>query len=91
MIAGLTAQQIRDKLDHDHRSANLLAHVVCSAYWGGTGVALRELDGLDQDNWKIAKGIMEYRRQPDWSDAAFYALACWCRVRHNLGQWSHEE
>lgn len=90
MIAGLTAQQIRDKLDQDHWSARLLAHVVCSAYWGGAGVDLRELDGLDQDNWKIAKAIMEYRRQPEWSDAEFCALACWCRIRHDLGQWNHE-
>lgn len=91
MIANLTGQQMRDKLDQDHWSARLLAHVVCSAYWGGAGVDLRKLDGLDADNWALAKAVMEYRRLPGWSDAEFYALACWCRVRHDLTQWSYEQ
>jgi hypothetical protein len=91
MIANMTGRQIREKLDQDHSSSRILAHVVCSAYWGGAGVDLRKLDGLDAANWAIAKAIMEYRRQPGWSDAEFYALACWCRIRHELQQWSHEQ
>lgn len=91
IIANLTSQQIRDKLDQDHWSAKLLSEVVCSCYWGGAGVDLRELDRLDADNWTLAKAIMEYRRQPAWNDESFWSLAVWCRTRHQLAQWAKAE
>lgn len=86
-IAGNTAQQIKDKLDTEHWASKLLSEVVCSSYWGGAGVDLRECDRLDQGNWELAKGIMEYRRQEGWNDEAFYSLAMWCKTRHRLAQW----
>ena len=91
MITELNAKQIRDNLDDDHWSARLLAEIVCSSYWGGAGVDLRELDRLDTDNWRQAVAIMGYRRTPGWDDAEFYALACWCRTRHHLAQWGKAE
>lgn len=90
MIAGMIGKQIRDKLDNSHWSSRLLARVVCSSYWGGAGVDLRELDRLDADNWQLAVAIMGYRRTPGWDDAEFYALACWCRIRHDLKEWIAE-
>lgn len=87
MIATLAPEQIRAKLDADHWASKLLAEVVCSTYWGGAGVDLRELDRLDADNFALAVAIMGYRRTPGWDDAEFYALACWSRDRHHLGPW----
>lgn len=91
MIANLTQQQIRDRLDMDHWAAKLLAEVVCSAYWGGHGVDLRELDRLDADNFALAVGVMGHRRTPGWDDAEFYALACWSRIRHDLNEWVKDD
>jgi hypothetical protein len=86
-IAGRTPQQIRAMIDTDHWASKLLAEVVCSSYWGGAGVDLRELDRLDADNFALAVGIMGYRRTPGWDDTEFYALACWSCDRHDLPQW----
>lgn len=79
-----TILDLRDKLDTDHWSAKLVAEVVCSTYWGRTGVSLRELDRLDDENFQLAMDVMAYRRTQHWNDSKFYALACWCRVRHEL-------
>jgi hypothetical protein len=87
MIAKLTPEQIRAKLDTDSEASKLLARVVCSTYWGDTGIDLRELDKLDADNFALVIGIMGHRRTPEWSDDEFYDLASWCRTRHHLEQW----
>ena len=88
MIAGLAPEQIFDKLNNDYASSKLLAEVLCSVYWGGHGVDLRELDRLDAENFALALGIMGHRRTPGWDDDEFYALASCCRIRHDLEQWA---
>lgn len=90
MIAGLTGKEIRDKLDTDDQPARLLAEIVCSTYWGGGSTDLRELAGLNSSNRALADAIMCSRTAPGWNDSEFFALACWCRIRHNLSQWSKE-
>ncbi len=84
LIAGLDGKQLRDKLDGDHWSQQLLADVVCSTYWGFSRVSLQELGKLDAEDWQIAIEIMGYRRTPQWNDSKFYALAIWCKTRHQL-------
>ena len=93
MIAVFTPKQIRDRLDMDHWEAKLLAEVVCSTYWGGGCVDLRELDRLDRldsKTFNLALDIMSHRSMPEYDNAEFYALACWCRSRHDLKQWVKE-
>lgn len=87
LIAELNGQQLRDKLDGDHWSQKFLAQVVCSTYWGGAGVDLRELCRLDAENWQIAIEIMSYRRIPQWDDEKFWALAVWCKTQHKLKEY----
>ncbi len=91
MIAVLDEDEMHARLHGDHWITKLLAEVVCSTYWGGAGVDLRELDRLDADNWALAVAIMGYRRTPRWSDNEFCALAVWCRDEHHLDQWRKEE
>ena len=90
IIDGFDEQQIRARLDTDHWAGKLLAEIVCSTYWVGAGVDLREMDRLDASNWRLALAIMGYRRVRGWSDEGFWSLACWCRVRHQLAQWGQE-
>lgn len=89
MINGLTGQELRDRLDGDHWSAKLLAEVVCSTYWGRVGVVLKDLGGLDESNWDLAVSIMAYRREnANWTDEGFWALATWCKTRHDLQHYT---
>jgi hypothetical protein len=87
MIATLTPGQIRAKIDADSEASKLLAMVVCSMYWGGSKIDLRELERLDADNWTLAVAIMGCRRKPAWSDNELRELALWCRDRQHLEQW----
>lgn len=87
LIAGLNDKTLRDKLRGDHWSQKLLAQIICSVYWGGVGVDLRELDRLDSENWQIAIEIMSYRRTSQWDDEKFWALAVWCKTSHKLAEY----
>lgn len=57
MISG----QIRAKIDNSNEVSKLLANVVCSAYWGRTGVELGELDKLDAENFALTIGSIDER------------------------------
>ena len=91
MITELTLLQIQTKIDSDHWASKILAEVVCSTYWGGSGVDLRELDRLSADNYALAIGIIGYRRASNCRDASFYDLACWSCDRHGLRQWQDHD
>jgi hypothetical protein len=90
-IGNLTEADIRNRIDTDHWSSKLLAEIVCSTYWGGVGVDLKELDRLHASNWKLAMDVMSYRRVTGWSDEKFYALACWCRIQHDLMAYKNSD
>lgn len=91
MIGNLTAQQIRDRLDNDDQSSITLSKIVCSEYWNQKPYSRNDLYSLDADSLELAKAIMNDRMKPERNDAEIHALACWCRIRHNLTQWSHCE
>ena len=91
MIGNLTAQQIRDRLDNDDQSSITLSNIVCSEHWDKKPYSSNDLYSLDAGSWELAKAIMNYHMQPERSDAEIHALACWCRIRHNLTQWSGQE
>ena len=83
MIAGMSMQEFRERLDSDQRSAKVLAQVVCRTCWSLHDVIHFDMDNLDTETYSLAWAIIHHRHTIN-----FFDLACWCRERHGLAEWA---
>lgn len=84
----MTPNQMRNRLALPGEVSKLLAEFVCSAYWDkNKTVSTQQLERFGNENFDLVSQVLSYGQSQE-DDAELHALACWCRIEHQLSDWA---